>query len=64
MVIAIIEPLPIIVPVLGRARENTWHSSCLSKMKQLGLDVRQCLQNYDEKYPHAFPVAYLSLPLR
>lgn len=54
VVIAIIAILAaILFPVFGRARENARRSSCQSNMKQIGLGVKQYIQDYDEKFPIA-----------
>jgi prepilin-type N-terminal cleavage/methylation domain-containing protein/prepilin-type processing-associated H-X9-DG protein len=52
VVIAIIAILAaILFPVFGRARENARRSSCQSNLKQIGLGVKQYVQDYDEKFP-------------
>jgi prepilin-type N-terminal cleavage/methylation domain-containing protein/prepilin-type processing-associated H-X9-DG protein len=52
VVIAIIAILAsILFPVFGRARENARRSSCQSNLKQIGLEVMQYTQDYDEKFP-------------
>lgn len=54
VVIAIIAILAaILFPVFGRARENARRSSCQSNLKQVGLGVKQYIQDYDEKFPLA-----------
>ena len=59
VVIAIIAILAsILFPVFARARENARRSSCASNLKQIGLGVRQYVQDYDERYPsHAVHAA-------
>lgn len=53
VVIAIIALLAaILFPVFGRARENARRSSCQSNLKQVGLGIKQYLQDYDERYPN------------
>jgi len=55
VVIAIIAILAaILFPVFGRARENARRSSCQSNLKQIGLGVKQYVQDYDEKFPQSF----------
>lgn len=52
IVIAIIALLAsILFPVFGRARENARRASCQSNLQQIGLGIRQYLQDYDERYP-------------
>ena len=52
VVIAIIAILAaILFPVFARARENARRSSCQSNLKQIGLDMLQYVQDYDEYYP-------------
>ncbi|HEX8463636.1 MAG TPA: DUF1559 domain-containing protein [Abditibacterium sp.] len=52
VVIAIIAILAsILFPVFGRARENARRSSCSSNIKQIGLGLKQYVQDYDERYP-------------
>jgi len=41
----------VIFPFFGRARENEHPSSCQSNLKQIGLGIKQYVQDYDEKYP-------------
>ncbi|MBW3636538.1 MAG: DUF1559 domain-containing protein, partial [Armatimonadetes bacterium] len=54
VVIAIIAILAaILFPVFGRARENARRSSCQSNLKQIGLGMKQYVQDYDEKFPLA-----------
>jgi len=53
VVIAIIALLAaILFPVFGRARENARRSSCQSNLKQIGLGIKQYLQDYDEHFPN------------
>ena len=55
VVIAIIAILAaILFPVFGRARENARRSSCQSNLKQIGLGLKQYVQDYDEKYPLSY----------
>ena len=52
VVIAIIAILAaILFPVFARARENARRASCQSNLKQIGLGIKQYIQDYDEKYP-------------
>ena len=52
VVIAIIALLAaILFPVFGRARENARKSSCQNNLKQIGLGLKQYVQDYDEMYP-------------
>ena len=52
VVIAIIAILAaILFPVFARARENARRSSCQSNLKQIGLGVRQYMQDYDDVFP-------------
>jgi prepilin-type N-terminal cleavage/methylation domain-containing protein/prepilin-type processing-associated H-X9-DG protein len=52
VVIAIIAVLAaILFPVFARARENARRASCQSNLKQIGLGMKQYIQDYDEKYP-------------
>jgi prepilin-type N-terminal cleavage/methylation domain-containing protein/prepilin-type processing-associated H-X9-DG protein len=52
VVIAIIAILAaILFPVFARARENARRSSCQSNLKQIGLGLKQYVQDYDEKFP-------------
>ena len=52
VVIAIIAILAsILFPVFGRARENARRSSCSSNIKQIGLGLKQYIQDYDDRYP-------------
>ncbi|HEX9996654.1 MAG TPA: DUF1559 domain-containing protein [Abditibacterium sp.] len=52
VVIAIIAILAaILFPVFGRARENARRSSCQANVKQIGLGIKQYIQDYDEKFP-------------
>jgi prepilin-type N-terminal cleavage/methylation domain-containing protein/prepilin-type processing-associated H-X9-DG protein len=52
VVIAIIALLAaILFPVFARARENARRASCQSNLKQIGLGIKQYIQDYDEKYP-------------
>lgn len=52
IVIAIIALLAaILFPVYGRVRENARRSSCQSNQKQVGLSIKQYLQDNDEKFP-------------
>jgi prepilin-type N-terminal cleavage/methylation domain-containing protein/prepilin-type processing-associated H-X9-DG protein len=52
VVIAIIAILAsILFPVFARARENARRASCQSNLKQIGLGIKQYLQDYDEKFP-------------
>src|SRR5687767_8686968 len=54
VVIAIIAILAaILFPVFARARENARRSSCSSNIRQLGLALKQYIQDYDERYPEA-----------
>jgi prepilin-type N-terminal cleavage/methylation domain-containing protein/prepilin-type processing-associated H-X9-DG protein len=54
VVIAIIAILAaILFPVFGRARENARRSSCQSNLKQIGLGIKQYIQDYDERFPNA-----------
>jgi prepilin-type N-terminal cleavage/methylation domain-containing protein/prepilin-type processing-associated H-X9-DG protein len=54
VVIAIIAILAsILFPVFARARENARRSSCQSNLKQIGLGVRQYVQDYDERFPQS-----------
>lgn len=56
VVIAIISILAsILFPVFSRARENARRTSCISNLKQIGLGIMQYTQDYDERYPTAFP---------
>src|SRR5881409_3913127 len=49
VVIAIIALLAaILFPVFARARENARKSSCLNNIKQIGLELAQYTQDYDE----------------
>jgi prepilin-type N-terminal cleavage/methylation domain-containing protein/prepilin-type processing-associated H-X9-DG protein len=55
VVIAIIAILAsILFPVFARARENARRSSCQSNLKQIGLGIKQYVQDYDEKFPPRF----------
>src|SRR5262249_46486405 len=38
-------------PVLGRAREQAWQSSCPSPLRQLGQAPLLYLQDWDERFP-------------
>jgi prepilin-type N-terminal cleavage/methylation domain-containing protein/prepilin-type processing-associated H-X9-DG protein len=38
-------------PVLARAREQAWQSSCLSNLRQVGLAHRIYLQDWDDCFP-------------
>lgn len=52
VVVAILSLLAaILLPVLGRARENARRSSCASNFRQLGLGLVQYAQDYDETLP-------------
>jgi prepilin-type N-terminal cleavage/methylation domain-containing protein/prepilin-type processing-associated H-X9-DG protein len=52
VVIAIIALLAaILFPVFARARENARKSSCQNNEKQLGLAMKQYIQDYDEIFP-------------
>ncbi len=52
VVIAIIALLAaILFPVFARARENARKSSCSSQVKQLGLGIKQYMQDYDDTFP-------------
>jgi prepilin-type N-terminal cleavage/methylation domain-containing protein/prepilin-type processing-associated H-X9-DG protein len=52
VVIAIIAILAaILFPVFARARENARRASCQSNLKQIGLGLKQYLQDYDERFP-------------
>lgn len=52
VVIAIIALLAaILFPVFARARENARKSNCQSNIKQLGLSMKQYIQDYDEIFP-------------
>lgn len=52
VVIAIIALLAaILFPVFARARENARKSSCQNNLKQIGLGLKQYIQDYDEMYP-------------
>src|SRR5688500_12861258 len=52
VVIAIIALLAaILFPVFARARENARKSSCQNNLKQIGLGIKQYVQDYDEMYP-------------
>lgn len=52
VVIAIIAILAaILFPVFARARENARRTSCSSNLRQVGLAVKQYLQDSDDKYP-------------
>ncbi len=52
VVIAIIAILAaILFPVFAQAREKARQASCLSNQKQLGLAIRQYMQDFDETYP-------------
>lgn len=56
VVIAIIAILAaILFPVFARARENARRSSCQSNLKQIGLGIIQYGQDFDERFPLAFP---------
>ncbi len=62
VVIAIIAILAaILFPVFGRARENARRTSCQSNLKQIGLGLKQYVQDYDEKFPLAIHKANPSL---
>ena len=51
VVIAIIAILAaILVPVFAQARDKARQSSCLSKVRQIGLGVMQYVQDYDELF--------------
>jgi len=55
VVIAIIAILAaILFPVFARARENARRSSCSSNLRQIGLAIKQYIQDYDERYPGLF----------
>jgi type II secretory pathway pseudopilin PulG len=41
----------ILFPVFARARENARRTSCSSNLKQIGLGIMQCAQDYDERLP-------------
>ncbi|HEY0073922.1 MAG TPA: DUF1559 domain-containing protein [Abditibacteriaceae bacterium] len=52
VVIAIIAILAaILFPVFARARENARKSSCQNNIKQLGLGMKQYIQDYDDIFP-------------
>ncbi len=52
VVIAIIALLAaILFPVFARARENARKSSCQNNVKQIGLAMKQYIQDYDDIYP-------------
>ena len=52
VVIAIIAILAaILFPVFARARENARRASCQSNLKQIGLGIKQYIQDYDERFP-------------
>lgn len=51
VVIAIIAILAaILFPVFARARENARRASCQSNLKQIGLGIKQYIQDYDGKF--------------
>jgi len=55
VVIAIIAILAaILFPVFARARENARRSSCQSNLKQIGLGIKQYIQDYDEYMPRYY----------
>lgn len=55
VVIAIIAILAaILFPVFAQAREKARQASCASNCKQLALGVLMYVQDYDEKFPHAW----------
>jgi prepilin-type N-terminal cleavage/methylation domain-containing protein/prepilin-type processing-associated H-X9-DG protein len=52
VVIAIISLLAaILFPVFARARENARKSSCQNNVKQLGIGMKQYIQDYDDIFP-------------
>lgn len=52
VVIAIIAILAaILFPVFARARENARKSSCSNQVKQIGLAIKQYMQDYDDIFP-------------
>jgi len=56
VVIAIIAILAaILFPVFAQARERARAISCVSNLKQIGLGLMMYVQDYDEKFPLAFP---------
>jgi prepilin-type N-terminal cleavage/methylation domain-containing protein len=58
VVIAIIAILAaILFPVFAQAREKARQTSCLSNLKQIGLAFKMYVQDYDERWPTADPVA-------
>jgi prepilin-type N-terminal cleavage/methylation domain-containing protein/prepilin-type processing-associated H-X9-DG protein len=59
VVIAIIAILAaILFPVFAKAREKARQSSCLSNVKQITLGTLQYVQDYDERFPGAYQMAY------
>jgi len=61
VVIAIIAILAaILFPVFAQAREKARQASCLSNQKQIGLGILSYVQDYDEAYPPANQVGYIS----
>lgn len=56
VVIAIISILAsMLFPAFGRARESARKTVCISNLKQAGLGIMQYVQDYDERYPIAYP---------
>ncbi len=52
VVIAIIAiVVAILFPVFAQAREKGRQTVCLSNMRQMGMAVQMCLQDYDERFP-------------
>ena len=40
----------LLLPVFGRVREGARRTSCQSNLKQIGMGIRQYVQDFDEKY--------------
>ena len=61
VVIAIIAILAaILFPVFAKAREKARQASCQSNLKQIGIAFKMYVQDYDEKWPVAAPLACCS----